>query len=321
MKITIISYDNWGLNSKLVKELQSEKEEHLIRHINFHKLNFRYPTFFHRIYNCFLKIFLKQNLKHISYGKYIINELQKNEKQDLIICIKGDFIDKNYIQKIKKHSKKTVAFFNDSASRCPNIKNVYSAFDHCFSFEKKDCYELNMDFLTNWIITKPSPKSEFQYKISNVSSMDYRFNILDRIASELTNNEINYKFIVLKNKKNYKSRFIEIIENKLSLQEINELNHSSEILLDINRDKQEGLSFRIFECLGYEKKIITTNQDVKNYNFYHPENILVIDKEHPKLIQAFFHQKFNPIHKELTKEYTPVAWLNKITQSLYPNKS
>lgn len=320
MKITIISYDNWGLNEKLVTELK-KNNLHTINHINFHKLNFKYLTIFHRFINSFNKILIKRNLKHLAYGEYIINELKKNEKQDLIICIKADFIDKNQIHKIKKYAKQSVAFFNDSASRCPNIKKVCSYFDYSFSFERKDCETLNMFFLTNWVLTQPIKGNSYLYKISNVSSMDYRFKILDKIAKVATENLIHYKFIVLKNKKNYKSDYIEIIENKLSLNDINELNHSSEILLDINREKQEGLSFRIFECLGYEKKIITTNKNVKEYNFYHPDNILIIDKDNPILIQEFFHKKFNPITKQYTKEYTPDAWLNKIIQHISPNKS
>lgn len=76
MKITIISYDNWGLNEKLVNEL-NKNNLHTINHINFHKLNFKYLTIFHRFINSFNKILIKRNLKHLAYGEYIINELKK----------------------------------------------------------------------------------------------------------------------------------------------------------------------------------------------------------------------------------------------------
>lgn len=58
-----------------------------------------------------------------------------------------------------------------------------------------------MFFLTNWVLTQPIKGNSYLYKISNVSSMDYRFKILDKIAKVATENLIHYKFIVLKNKK------------------------------------------------------------------------------------------------------------------------
>ena len=52
----------------------------------------------------------------------------------------------------------------------------------------------------------------------------------------------------------------------------------SKIIVEIQRNDQIGLSFRIFEALGYRKKLVTTNTDVVNYDFYNPQNILVIDE-------------------------------------------
>src|SRR5690606_40375642 len=47
------------------------------------------------------------------------------------------------------------------------------------------------------------------------------------------------------------------------------------ILIDIQNPVHQGLSFRIFEGIGYNKKVITTNSNVVNYDFYQPENFLI----------------------------------------------
>lgn len=312
MKITIISYDNWGLNKKLVNFLKNEKKHEVI-HIDFHSFKYKYSSVFSKIYNFILKTFFQKNLKNIYYGDEILKILKTNDKQDLILTIKGDFIDINAIKQFKNYSKKSIAFFNDSSTRCPKIKKVHSYFDKSFSFEKDDCKNYNMHFLTNWIYTNSSNTTNYTYQISNVSSMDKRFNLLNNLSIELSKLSIKYKFIVLKNKKNYKSTSLDIIDQKLSLEEINKLNNESETLLDINRENQEGLSFRIFESLGYKKKLITTNKDIMNYDFYNPKNIYVIDKKFPKIDASFFKEKYEDIPTEILEKYTMNGWFNKIT--------
>ena len=101
-------------------------------------------------------------------------------------------------------------------------------------------------------------------------------------------------------------------EEKLSLNEINQLNIKSETLLDINREFQSGLSFRIFECLGYKKKLITTNQDVINYDFYNPNNIYILDKDNPIIDPNFFNKKYEEIPSEILSKYTIEGWFNQI---------
>lgn len=50
-------------------------------------------------------------------------------------------------------------------------------------------------------------------------------------------------------------------------------------ILELMREGQNGLSFRVFEAIAMEKKIITDNENIKNYDFYNPDNILVLDKD------------------------------------------
>lgn len=47
----------------------------------------------------------------------------------------------------------------------------------------------------------------------------------------------------------------------------------SKTLIDFKRDEHDGLSLRFFEAM--HRKIITDNFSVKNYDFYHPNNIFV----------------------------------------------
>ena len=82
MKITLISHDDWGFNRQIADEL--ERKGHVVTNINFSTLKYKYPNFFYRIYNFFLKAFLKKNLKNIHFGKQIIQILEKNKENPKI---------------------------------------------------------------------------------------------------------------------------------------------------------------------------------------------------------------------------------------------
>lgn len=312
MKITIISYDNWGLNNHL--KIALEQKGHIVRHINFFEFKHKYPNLKFKIYNFILKTIFKKNIKNIYYGNEILKKLEENtEIQDFILTLKGDFIDAKSILEFKKHTNKSIAFFNDSTSRCPKIKTVLSSFDKVYSFEKNDCIKYNLNFIANWIypIDNRENKTE-KYLVFNISSRDNRVSIISKIGSILKELNINYKFIVFDKKKKIKDANLEYTSNQIPLLEVNDYIQNAQVLLDINRKGQKGLTFRVFESIALDKKLITTNEDIKNYDFYNPKNILIINEKKPNIPLEFFHNEYEKIDEDLLKKYKLEEWLSQI---------
>jgi hypothetical protein len=312
MKITVISYDNWGLNSQLISALKQKK--HIVHHINIYDIKYKYPNIKSKIYNFVLKTFFSKNIKNIYYGNEILKKIQENgEIQDLILTIKGDFIDPKKIFEFKKYTKKSIAFFNDSITRCPKIKKVLSSFDEVYSFEKDDCNKFNLKFITNWIypIQNRENKKE-KYQVFNISSRDKRLPVISKIGSILKKLNITYRLIIFDKKNKIKDPNIEYTAIQIPLAEVNDYIHNAQVLLDINRIGQKGLTFRVFESLELEKKLITTNADIKNYDFYNPNNILIIDEKKPNIPLEFFSNEYRKIPEDILKNYTLEAWINQI---------
>lgn len=318
MKITIISYDNWGFNAYIVSILK--EKGHIVNHIDLSSFLYKYPNILYKLYNFFLKTFFKINLKTLFYGKKVNEILKENDEiQDIILVIKGDFIDRKSILKIKKHSKKTIGYFNDNTKRCPKIIRVIPAFDEVYSFEKEDCEKYNLKFIANWIYDSNNKTSEikenkFKYQIFNVSSIDKRLQILSKIAAHLFEKNIDYKFIIYdkKNKNNNNDKNIEFATKQIPLNEVTNYIQNAKVLLDINRKKQLGLSFRVFESLGLEKKLITTNPDIKYYDFYNPNNILILDEKNINIPLDFFNTEYKKIPEDILEKYTLEGWINKV---------
>lgn len=312
MKITLVSLDNWGFNSNIAVAL--EKKGHIIRHIDFNEFKYKYTSFSHRIYNFLLKTFLNKNLKTIFYGEKIIEILKENnEIQDVILTIKADFIDSKSLSEFKNYTKKSITFINDSFARCPKTKPVLKYFDEVYSFEKEDCKKYDLKFKTNFIYNytkKNDIRSNFKYQLFNISSRDKRTNTILKIAQKLKIDNINYKIFIFDNKYKIKeNELVTVIRKSVSLNEVNEYIENSQILLDIQRKKQMGLTFRIFESLGLQKKLITSNEDVKNYDFYNPNNILIIDVKNPVFPKSFFETPYQNIPDEILNKYLVENWV------------
>lgn len=306
--ILLITYDNWGYNQYIADAL--EKKSYTVKHINFHSFRYKYPSLGHKIFNFFTKNLKIVNLKHVHYNNIILNELKNIDFIDTSIYIKADFLAKKTINAINKKSGKSVLIISDSINRYPKTKNILSLFDKVFSFEKKDCKKYHLRFKTNFIYKTTEEKTDnYIYKVFNISSYDNRFPIIRKIAKALYDLKVNSKIIIFTSKEN-KEPYIEFSKKPLSIDEINDFLDKSEIMLDVSRNVQQGLSFRVFESLGLKKKLITTNTDIVNYDFYNPENILVIEDISNIIIsETFLNKPYQEVPKDILHKYLIENWV------------
>lgn len=314
MRITLISHDNWGYNNNIAVAL--EKKGHIVNHIDFSTFKYKYPNFGYKVYNFFLKAFFKKNIKNIHFGKEINRRLQQlNQIQDVILTIKGDWIDPKQVLEFKKYTKKSIAFFNDNIYRCPKILKVIPNFDEVYSFEKEDCEKYNLKFISNWIYSGENQEftsNSFDYDVFNISSKDNRFKTISKVADELKKQNITSKIIIFDKKNKNSNPNIEFISKYIQIAEVNDYIKRSKLLLDIQRKEQNGLTFRVFESMSLHKKLITTNPNIVNYDFYRPNNILVIDEENIHFDTDFFKIPYEPIPENIYNKYTLDNWINKV---------
>jgi len=311
--ILLITYDNWGFNQYIADAL--EKKNYTVKHIDFHSFRYTYPSFFHKVFNFFTKNLGIVNLKKNHYNQTILNEIQNINSIDTSIYIKADFLADETIRAINKKSQKSVLIISDSINRYPQTQNIISLFDKVFSFEKRDCEKYNLRFKTNFIYkTSNSVGNEYKYKVFNISSFDKRFPVIKRIAAALYKMNIKSKIIIFTSKENNEP-YLEFSKKPLSIDENNQLSEESEIMLDVSRNGQDGLSFRVFESLGLKKKLITTNKDVVNYDFYNPDNIFVIENtEDIKIPALFFETPYIDVPHKILSKYLIENWVNELIE-------
>ena len=243
-------------------------ETHLITTTG-NDLTFTYRNSFHRIQNFFSKLFLQKNQKKIFYNKAIKEKLEalfeKHARFDDILILRPDLI-KEHLPAIKDHGKRSIAYLWDSFSRTPGGRGTIQFFDKFFSFEPKDVKDHQLLFLPNFyspdltIIKNESPHFDLSY----VASYDDRLDTLEKILASLSPLDLKTNINIIATRsagaKNKTEKNITWFTDVLPRKETIRIMNDSNVLLDIAQPKQEGLSFRVFEAMKLEKKIITTNR-------------------------------------------------------------
>lgn len=314
MKICLISFDHWHYDSHIITALQNKKIE--AHHINTGRFKYKYPTPLHRVSNFFNKVVFKKNIKKIKQRQYILQELEKLGPQDKILVINPELIPVDIHKKIKEYAGEYIAYLYDSSKRYPVEHLLHGLFDKIFSFDAEDVEKYGFEPINNYIYhdKKPvRPAEEFRYRVFMISTIDERLATLNRVAHELEKSGISYKFIVVgKRKPDGLHPGITYQKDIINLEELEHYLDEAEMFLDLVRDKQTGLSFRVFESLAFQKKLITTNALVKQMEFYNSNNIFVVDADNVVIDPAFFATPYEPLPEHIYNKYTLDTWVKTV---------
>lgn len=309
-KIAIITTHSFGYIDFLVDRL-NQMENIDLNFINIDKIPFSYKNKSYRLINSILKLFNFSGLKEKNRTNFIKENLLKDGLLDQILIIRPDKLEKEALLILRKNTSKMTCFLFDGIENYKDQKNTLFYFDTVFSYDKNDVKKYKFEFLTNYIFDEDIETKQITNSAFNISSFDERFPLLEKLAHYFKENQISFRFIVKTNKLSTHKN-IEIVGNYLSLIDVKEHISSSLVLIDLQMKNQIGLSFRIFEALGYKKKIITNNQDIINYDFYNENNIFVISENNFEVPPHFFSTNYVEIDPRILNKYRLNNWILKV---------
>ena len=304
MKICLVSFDYWNYDRHIVNALQKKGIE--AHHIDISKFKYEYSSIFENISNFLSKLIFKKNIKKIKRQEFIIEELSKLGKQDAILTIRPDLINLETHKTIKTFTDAYIAYIYDSCKRFPVDHLLDGIFDRIYSFDLEDVASFGFEHITNYIyLDKQTIKTDYKYDVFMVLTPDKRIDQLNSIAEQLDALNISFKFIVVSNRKPANLHpTIEHRTHEIKTEELKTYLDDSRIILDLLRENHNGISFRVFEALAYQKKIITNNASVKEYAFYNSNNIMVIDPKDVKIDHLFFESDYLPLDEEIYHQFT-----------------
>ncbi|MFK7750240.1 MAG: hypothetical protein AB8B65_17750 [Kordia sp.] len=308
-KILIIAPFAFGYTAHIQKALQQFQTVD-VQILYLDQPAFSYKNTLHKAQNFFSKLIFGKNLKKTFVTDRIKASLIQLGQQDEIFIIRPDMLSDDLLQFIKSSTQKFIAYYYDSTRRFPRKVDIIPLFDTIYSYDRLDVSTYDLSFLTNYIFEE-SNHAEYDYQFFNISTNDYRFPLLENLAKYLKEHTWSYHIQVY-NGSEMPANHVEIITTQKSIQEVSNLIQKAKIIVEIQRTEQIGLSFRIFEALGHRKKLITTNKDIVNYDFYNPQNILVVDEHAIEIPADFVTSEYVEIDAAILSKYKIENWVKPI---------
>lgn len=287
--------------------------------------NFKYQGN-ERLLNFFRKTFLKdKGFKKKLIASFKVKKflaIANNLKQDFdyILVIRPDEFPIPFIKELRKKTSKLIAYQWDGIEKFPEVKNYFSLFDSFYCFEKVKGVQ-NVKKITNFYFdfddfNFTQPIQENTLPIFYFVGLDWenRREKMNKLVQYALENNISLDFYLQEFEKNEsKNPNITYIKERITFAANLELVKKADVLLDFVDPRQVGLSFRFFEAMYYKKKVITDNKMVKNYDFYHPNNIFVLENNYQD-IDDFLKLPYYEISEEIVKNYGFSSWIKKIIQ-------
>lgn len=278
-------------------------------------------TFFEKIRNTLEKgRFLKKKSQKLQEDFFGTNKT----KYDLIFVIVGRHLEPTIFQSFCKEQQdaRKVLYLWDDVRRVENFDEIKDCFDDIYSFDHVDVEQYGFHMLP--LFFTDSHRYQGQEK-------KYRFGLMGMLHSErLTlfeqitsthglKEEECFVYLLGAQFKHFLSWFNPfhkrwmgrkyIHANGMSFEKCADILKEMKVALDVQFGTQNGLTLRTLEALAANTKLVTTNQNVKRYDFYNENNICVIDRSNPKVSEDFFKTDYQKVPDEIVEQYSLSHWI------------
>lgn len=312
---------------------------------NYHKkivAEFEAQGYFVDFYNdrpsesSFVKGMIKINRSLMSsliqkYFDKIMSET-KGKTYSLVFIVNCKVFTPEMIKQMRESQKSArfVLYMWDSLTLYPNSRDLIPIFDTSYSFDSEDSQKMEaLKFLPLFYCKEyeevgKADVKEREYDIVSIcTAHPNRYKMMHELFPKLESKGIRiFSYMFLNNLQYlYNKAFVpefkgakssEFKFKSLSEQENLEVLKKSNTVFDMQHNKQSGLTMRTIETLGAKRKMVTTNTNIKKYDFYNENNIFVIDENNLSGIEQFIRHEYGPINDEIYKKYSLHSWIETI---------
>lgn len=308
--------------------------EQNLRYMGFEQVTVISPLFRYKTKDRILNFIQKTFLGNKDYKKQLIDNYYTAEVSqtlssfapksiDYAIVIRPDKLDLNTIEKIHSTAHKVVAYQWDGLARFPKVFKVITHFQRFFVFDLEDyhryrCQYPNLLPCTNFYFDMPDeevPVNSKEVLYVGVYIKD-RIQSLIRVVNALSQYDLTLNINLFYGRKTppFFHPHITFFSKGLNYAQYLTLTKKATVLLDIKTVDHNGLSFRIFEAIKYQKKLITDNKSIKLYDFYHPNNFYVVENDLFEGLSDFLESDFVPLSEDIRQKYSFSNWVKNILE-------
>lgn len=265
------------------------------------------------------------------YYDHII-ESTRSTTYDYILIVRGEAISLQRLRKLRSAQPAATLclYLWDSMHYNPNARTLWREFDRVFSFDRVDAdANPSIAFLPLFY------GREFERAAADHAAPKYdacfigtvhtdRYKVLERVIAALeARGRRTFVYCYYPSKTLFRIRALfdpgfrrfarkHIDFAGMKLPEVVDRIAESRAIIDINRPNQLGLTMRTVEAVGAQRRLVTTNEDIVNYDIYSPEGVLVVDRLAPAIDDAFLDREVTPFDEQVRRRYSLSAWLEAI---------
>lgn len=271
------------------------------------------------------KLFPSVIMKYLYHSFFKNLNIEKKTKATVIFFDSYDYSKREKFIEWLRHEYPNVTLilwlWNSikNNSKIEKYKNIYQ---HVYTFDKNDAIKYDILYQPQFYSEKLAEKyknPKVEEKVVFIGFDKGRIEYINNIGKQLENLEINTLFHVCKDKKNeYNKEKLEkmwidkyIMDKTLDYSKVLTMTSSGDTILDVVSENQSGLTLRAMESLFLKKKLITNNQSLREYDFYNPKNILIIENQND-ITKEFFSEKYTDIDQKILKKYNVTKWIERI---------
>lgn len=218
----------------------------------------------------------------------------KDVSDDWIIVFDAS-VSVHYLKKLKNlfPTKRIIFWYWNDVKYAIHPSKIPEGIE-VWSYSEQDCKKFNLKHNTQFILNFDLPSQ----KQPNVTTDIYyigrdknRLKDLIYYRDQFQKTGLNVDFHIVPNRNH------SILKNKncrpaIPYSQVISNIEKSKAIFDFYEDPYMGLSLRPLEALQFQKKLITNNKNITNYDFYNPNNIFVIGKDNLNSISDFLSSPF-----------------------------
>lgn len=245
-----------------------------------------------------------------------------------ILVVNGQTVSRKILRLLRATYPRAriVLYMWDSMENRPGVLSKLDQFDAAFSFDPESARKHGMTlrplFFSKDFEEMPPTGLDFDLSFVGTIHTD-RYAVIERLRRQLPYGARTYWYLYLKARWVYhwwrivkpsmrRAASSEFRFVPLRREGLRDTFARSRAVLDIEHPLQRGLTMRTFETLGARRKLITTNAQIRDYDFFSDRNICVIDRQRPVIPGEFLESPFQDIPTCTYRRYTLASWVEEI---------
>lgn len=268
-----------------------------------------------------------------AYYRGII-ESTRDKTYDQVLLVRGEAISLQMLRFLRRTqpTARLSLYLWDSMHYNPNARKLLDEFDQVFSFDRTDVERhSNMQFLPLFYAREFERAALWQgmplYDACFIGTIHTdRYKVLENVIDSLrarghkvfvfcySRSKSLYRMRALVNPgfRRFGKKYVSFVGMQLA--EVVDRIAESRAVIDVNRPDQRGLTMRSIEAIGAQRRLITTNEDVVNYDLYDPSAVLLVDRQKPVIEDVFLRGDETPFDSMLREKYSVSVWVERVFQ-------